>query len=437
MYPRGTVPTRLARVTFLAIGLLVLSSHGLARAAQLHPTPAQQSTCLMPPSLRTVRGHALFRYQVDTIGRVGSIEDLYATADPESRQGEFVSVLKKCLSAWRYDTADPHLMALPTRMLMAFHFFAPAPEGAATIEVSAERKIPLAHFDEMRREKMRFAEKLLAGKDYSEVRNDGYSVLTNVPGGPKNELIEAIDRAHRAFSELFPAAPAAPAVSGLTLFFFKDEGSFNQVAAFDNLFRMQGGIAGQYSPPERTAYASLGDKPSRIVIAELAHEAAHHLVHQRLFQGEQRYPPYWVNEGIASFIEMLRPAKKLDFKRFARGRQQQGHSQWASRGDSYLEAVSAWEGAGPGARPDFSAFLSESPDIWPLPSDLSYGLSWLTVHLLINGEGEAYRERFQKWLLTEADRQRGASIVTALGLTPDEFRRKVSEHRRRLEKNDY
>lgn len=413
----------------LACLALLIAVSGIAPAAVWELTPLQEATCEMPPPLRTVTGHALFRYSVGPAGTVDSIDELYVAARPASREDAFVAALRTCLQGWRYKAPAEQRLPISTQMLMAFHYFEPAPEGAPSLTAPGGRSIPRCHVEEMRKEKIRLASRLLAGGEYTELRGDGYLVRTNVAEGPRNMLREAIDRAQRVFGEVFPSAPPLPTSSMLNVFLFRDEDSFNQVAAFDNLIRMRGGIAGQYSPVEQTAYASLGMKPARIVIGEMVHEVTHHLVHQRLFQ-DGRDPPYWVNEGIATFVEMLPAGKTLDIDRFERGRQKQDHYRWRSQGDIYLDALS--REAKEGTEPDLEAFLSGAPRVGRMKSDVAYGLSWLIVHYLVTGEHQAHREKFQNWLLTRADRRRGDSVLADIGLTLEEFRQRLAGHRKRI-----
>lgn len=418
--------------TFRILGcVFLLLAAGGGAAAQI--TPLQDASCPLPPELKGVRGHALFRYTVGSTGEVGAAEELYVTAQPPSQKEAFSAALKKCLQGWRYKApGGRQSLALPTQMVMAFHYFEPAPEGAASITLPDGRSLPSVHLEEMRKEKIGLASRLLEGPDDVEIKQGACTVLTNVPAGPRKQLLAAIEAAHRAFDLVFPSAPEVPESSMLNVFLFKDEGSFNEVAAFDNLFRMRGGIAGQYSPLDQTAYASLGSKPPRLVIDTLVHETTHYLVHRRLFQ-DGRDAPYWVNEGIATFVELVRPGKRLDLRRFERGRQQQGGFRWQAEGDTYLEALSGWTKTG--TDPTLEAFLSGSSGA--LPAEVAYGLSWLMVHFLTTGEDQVYRGRFQIWLQTTADARKGDSLLPALGLTPEEFRRKLLAHRKRLQAAAY
>ena len=398
-----------------AVVLLLLVISTPAAWAQL--APLQDATCKMTRELRGVRGHALFRYFVSPEGTVENVTELYATAEPTSQEAAFTAVLSDCLKSWRYRPAVFMGKTISTRMLMAFHYFEPAPYAAPSISTPGGGTIPLLHFDIMRKEKLKLASQLLAGADRAEIPREGWAVLTNVAASQRKELIDAIEHAHVAFGSVFPAAPSLPESSRLTVLLFRSEHAFNQVASFDNLLRMERGIAGQYSPYQQTAYTALGNKPVRIAIATLVHETTHHLVHQRLFQ-DGRQPPYWVSEGIATFMELLRVGKTLDPSRFRRGKQSEGDYQWIAQADTYLGALKRAGRAG--TLPDLGAFLSSSPELGPIDSDIAYGLSWLLVHFLINGEQGRHRENFQSWLLATADWGEGESLVRALEMTvPD------------------
>jgi hypothetical protein len=427
----------MSRKAALRVGsiLLALSAMAMDHAQAGSLTPLQDANCPMPPALRSVRGHALLRYIVSSTGAVESIEEVYVTAEPADRQGDFAAALRSCLARWRYKNVPTvQNIALPVQMLMAFHYFEPAPDGAPSVTLPDGRSLPRLHLEEMRRERRVLASRLLAGPGFAEVRAHGCTVLTNVSAGQRAELIESIDRATGDFSRVFPAAASRPASPELVIFLFKDESSFREVAAFDNLVRMSGWIAGQYSSLDQTAYAALGDGPPRIAIDTLVHEVTHHLIHQNLFKDGRR-PPYWVNEGIATFVELLRPGRTQDISRHERGMQRQGSFRWRSEADVYLESLS--RASREGTQPELGAFLSGSPSIGKLDSDLAYGLSWLIVHFLINGDGQAYRERFETWLLATADAAHGDSVLSAVGLTLDDFEGRLAAHRKRLRKAAY
>jgi len=415
-------------LVFVALSALVTAP------ARARIQPLQDATCELPPELLSVAGHALFRYIVEPDGSVGKITDVYVTAEPSEKRERFARALRGCMSKWRY-TPDHFLgQAISNQLLMAFHYFRPVPAGAPEVQLSGGRSIPVAHLEVMRREKIALARRLIEGPDASEVAGRGYRVLTNVAPAQRKELIEAIDSAMAAFGRVFPAAPPLPPSSKLTVFLFRDQESFNEVAAFDNLTRMAGGLAGQYAPADQTAYTSLGSGPTRVAISYLVHEVTHHLIHQRLVT-DPRTPPYWVNEGIATFIELMRGDGSDHLARFERGTQKEGRYRWPGQGDVYLSALKGAEAAK--RMPDLMEFLSGSPRLGPMDSQIAYGLSWLLVHYLTAGDRGARHERFEQWLRTTADADRGASILDAVETTAGQLEQALSSYRNQLQKSAY
>jgi len=207
---------------------------------------------------------------------------------------------------------------------------------------------------------------------------------------------------------------------------FGEEDLFRRVAAFDNLFiRFTPG--GEYLPQERIAYtfASRKEGPLRISQDYLRHEVTHHLVFQRL-AGGRGAPPYWVNEGIASYVELLRPPKKgaVDRFKFVHGQQAEGVYRWKSHSDTFLEA---YHRAAAGNRlPDPAAFLRG--EIKEMPVDLAYGLSWIVTHYLVNAEnGELYAP-FVRWMTTTMGTDDDPGLTKALGRTPEQIFSALAAH---------
>jgi len=412
-----------ALIALLAIPLLG------AGGVRGNMVPLQDASCDLPKELSSVTGHALFRYIVSPDGSVGDVVEVYLTSVPPSRKDAFSQALRSCLEGWHYKPAQYSGIPVPVQMLMAFHYFEPTFHGAPLVDLPDGKTIPLRHFEIMREEKLNLARRLLDGPEYAEISRGGWTLRTNVRSDQREELLSAIDRTQRRFGSVFPNALSVPNSSPLVVLLFRNEDQFNQVAAFDNVLRMKGFIAGQYSPQEHTAYASLGDQPIPMVVSTLVHETAHHLIHQRLIK-EPRYPPFWVNEGLATFMELLCAEESSALSCFARGEQRDGAYRWRARGTVYLNAVG-------NKRPDLRAFLAGSSEVGSIPADVAYGLSWLLVHFMINGENGIHRERLDKWLLTDADGHHGESILAALGLTAEELDIRLQKHRKKLLKAAY
>jgi hypothetical protein len=394
------------RVVFVVVATALLS---------LSPGPsAAAGTCPLPPTLEGVAGHLLFRLTVDKDGQVTFVQPVYTIVEPASSLRPLTKELTRCLKRRRYDDlAVGGKWAADFPVYTSFHFFRRGAPDAPVVELGRGRRMPVDQIEEMRRQKLALAHRLLAGSSVKEAQGPGWILITDAGSETLAAAKKAIAAASRAFDAIFPGLPPIPGSSPVTVFMFSDADEFNQVAAFDNVVRPIGEPAGEYASWDRMVYMTASsDMPLPIVAGITAHEVTHHLVAQRLY-GSQRRPPIWVTEGIAVLVECLRPPGPdgLDLGRFQRGKVFKGPFQWRASAEAYLEALRrASEGAG---LPKLSVLFDED---WDVDSSLAYGMSWLLVHYLVNGDGGSHRAAFQRWLTSSDAGGGGASLAAALNM---------------------
>ena len=86
-------------------------------------------------------------------------------------------------------------------------------------------------------------------------------------------VVQAIRQAGDAFDQTFPGRPPLSESRRMTLFVFRRNDAFNQVAAFDRIFRGPK-PAGQYSRHDRTLYTWVdkSEHPLPVSMETLVHE---------------------------------------------------------------------------------------------------------------------------------------------------------------------
>lgn len=382
--------------------------------------PTQKRRCTLGADLDGVTGHALMRYTVDRQGHVNFVKPAFVVVEPGDREPDVVASLQECLKTWRYPPNVAGWSSPQIEVLQAFHWFPPAPPGAEVVPLADGRRIPRVHLEEMRALRVRLAKELLSGPRYAETHESGWTLLTDARRRDAAAVVDAIRFAGRAFDMAFPGRPPPTDEEPVTLFLFGSEDSFNQVAAFDHILRGPK-PAGQYTPADATAYTfvSKQEQPLRLSIDVVVHEVVHHLVHERLAGGD-RDLPYWAEEGIASYLELLRTPKdgSIDLADFERGRQAQGAFSWTAPATRYLDAVTGMQRTD--SWPDFEAFLDGRFE--SLTAEESYGLSWLLVHYLLHGEEGALRAPFEAWLAGPAGSADDPGIAAALDREPERIR---------------
>ena len=391
------------------------------------PEPTQKRSCELPAELKGMTGHVLVRYTVNEAGKVNFVKPAFATAEPEARREELVASVTSCVKEWSYRPAETRRPAnavsgnptFSVEFLQGFHYFDPADAGAEWIELEGGRKVPRAHIEKLRALKIDLAMQLLAGPDRHETKGTGWSLKTNVSPKERKALVGGVEFALQAFDRVFEDAPPLPESSRLVLLLLGSEDAFNQVAAFDRIFRGPK-PAGEYTPADETAYAFASDRehPLKMSVETTVHETVHHLVQQRL-AGVTRPAPYWVNEGIASYFELLKPDKMgaFDPRKFKRGRQSEGSYYWPAKADMYLEAFE--RNMKSGTIPDFAAFLEGRFE--RIGVETSYGLSWILTHYMLFGENGTLKKPFLDWATGPMGSDADEGVAKSLGRTPEQI----------------
>jgi len=392
--------------------------------------PLHKDSCELPETLKGVSAHILVKFNVNLAGKVSSVEVAYSTVDPPGQAEPVERRVTSCVEGWTFEPhPDPSTWGHGSvEVFQGFHYFRPPPANAETVEIYDGHRVPRANLEEMRSAKLDFGAALLKGPGYFEVSGEGWSLRSNMKKKGRTVFIDAIHDGMAAFDRIFPTAPPVPEGADLTIMLFRSQDEFNRIAAFDNVFRGPQ-PAGEYNPRQRTAYtfgsSQSYNHPQRLAVEALVHEVTHHLVFQRLAGGD-RTPPYWVNEGIASFIQLLKPPHKgeLDLTRFVRGRQVQGAFRWMASSSEYLEAYTRRKKEG--SLPDLESFLEGKFE--SLDADTAYGLSWILVHYLINGEEGRLAEPFTRWMLGTMGSGKDPGLAAALGLSVEELGRRLDGH---------
>jgi len=386
------------------------------------PTVAQHergwADCRLPADRQGTVGHILVHFDVSEARVVHSIEPLFVTAGSPEDKAFLVSTVKECLSGRKFHRGR-------VGVFQAFHYFAPASPWAERVKLDDGRIIALPHLESVRDQRHALAGQLLAGPKYKAMKGPGWTLQTNIKRKKLKLVAEAINLTAAAFDQAFPGLPPLNVSSPVTLFVFSREDAFNQVAAFDRIFRGPQ-PAGFYKPYDRTIYTWMDNvgKPLPLSRQTLVHEVTHHHVHQRL--ASDRDVPVWVTEGIASFVEALRPLKsgRFDLQNFQKGTQRASpHWSWVATATEYLNTCRLMERSG--TLPDIERFLSG--DMGRMSSKQQYALSWLLVFYLINGEGGILRPRFQDWMTGTMGTPGDPGIVAALGRTPEQLRKTITE----------
>ncbi len=397
-----------------------------AAPAPGHSTPGigLESVCSLPPALRAMRGHLLFEYRVDARGQVQDVRELYASVQPEKDRGAFSAALAECVRQWAPHPERSEALAgrgaPPPLQRIPFHYFKPAPADDPVARAPDGHTYPVSWLEEMRVEKLRLAEWILkeraaspAAGGYRQIPGDGWVLHTRLGEAETAAVRAALEHARRVFETVFPAAPPVPEDAPLTVLVFSLEREFEELAAFDNLAVVPGSAGGRYTTWDRTIYAAVGDLPLPLIGSVLAHEATHHLVWHRLFGARER-PPQWLNEGLAAFIQCVKPAAEgaLDLAALDTGKISRGAERWSRTADDFLELLGA--AAHAGRLPRLEDLLAGRLDerFAGREQRLHYAAAWLAVHYFLNADGGRHLGAFRLWSL-DTGAGRGAEALAA------------------------
>jgi hypothetical protein len=400
-----------------------------------------EELCDLPAGAAPSRAHFLFEYRLDATGKVQDAQTLYASVEPEAGRPALAAALAECIRQWGYRPPAPK-PAAETVLLASFHRFAPAPKDGPVGILPDGRELPAAWFDEMREEKLRLATlllqrvkpRLLTDAVYREAAGKGWLLRANVTEPNFEAARRALEFAERAFDAAFPGAPPVPADMPLTVLLLQHEREYAQVIAFENFVPMRFQSAGRYSSWDRTITTAMGDLPAPLWTRNLAHEATHHFIAQRLYSGKR--PPTWVNEGIAAFIECLRsgpPAeaasgREIDLASIERGKVAAPPRVWNLPAEEYLRTLrEAAADRSLASAAEVTRRSFEERFRGPDPRQ-AYGQAWLLVHYLMNGEEGKHREAFRRWLSGPDAEGEGGALAAALGIALDRIDAALAAH---------
>jgi len=415
----------------LAVGLAATSVLGGADLKLKVEVKGPSIDCSLPPSLDTVLGHALFRYQPEG-KRTVSVEPLYTSVRPAARKAEVEAELIRCLQRKAASGGGAGGGVLMPSRLIAFHFFAPAGPDEPTVQIREDLSIPRSQIDEIRAEKLLLAESLLVARGARSVQGRGWLLRTDLPEADVDNVRRAVEFAGRAFRLAFLPGAAPPDFPPVTILVFRDNDPFHQIVAFDNLAAQRGPSGGEYASWDRLAVMAADGQPIRLVERTVTHEATHHLVSELLFPGE-RVPPRWANEGIATFIECLnRGADPIDLS--SRDKSTISAKGWRYYPPAVVFRDTLRDLQRADRLPDLGRFLGGELDASFFTSDPTpaYAVSWLLVDYLMSGEDGSLRESFLRWLQSTDAGTDGDSLATALGRPLAELEPAVWRHVRRL-----
>jgi hypothetical protein len=415
--PRSRSAVRLPTILIGQVIALLITMIGAMPAFSdmlTAPKLVERQACDERLALKVTSGHVLFRYTVTEAGKVRRIKLLYADVEPPDKKKRYVEVLKGCLENYKYEPAGMYGMPQSVTVKKAFHEVPTAGDDDEKVLLPDGRLVSRQALDRVRAAQLAFADHLLKDRRDRVVRGDGWVLRTDAKKSLVPKIREALDIAILCFDAAFPDAPPQPEDAPLDILLFAKDDAYRQFIAFDNFVPRLTPTAGKYDGETRMIYTSTGDVPLQMAIRILVHEATHHLIQTRLSK-RWEYPPRWLNEGIATYIETMKVEKraKVDLAALDRGWFHHGRIQYQKKADSLTEVLSL-----------NMANLPELPYLFEgmydhlffgANADVAYGISWLLVHYLINAEGGKYRRGFERWIYAERGDEAGDSLADAVG----------------------
>jgi hypothetical protein len=426
---RGTIAVLLLALLACLIPCHVSLASGTASSILMQ----QETECSMPPGLDGITGHVVFGYLVDGKGRVTHARPLYDVLEPRHQHGRVIDVLRSCLEERHHPIVSRWYGTGSVPVLTSFHFFRPAPQGVPVHRFPGGRLIPRTWLHEMRREKWRLTRSLLDGPMYREVAGDGWYLRSDVDARTLEAILDAPDFARAVLDILIPAAPGEDGEDPVTISVFGDLLEFNQVAAFDNFVLRAGFPAGQYTSWDRMIYVSAPpDTPLERTAGVLAHEMTHDLLTQRI-RGGARPVPFWLSEGLATFVECLKRNRggRIDLAAVERRSMFRGRFQWEAPAAHHVDRLAA--AVASSGLPSLAVLLEAGEDgVVPIPRDLAYATSWLLVHYLVNAQGGKLREPFLAWVSDPASEPGPDGLAAALGRPLSAIQKALPRYLRKL-----
>jgi hypothetical protein len=432
-------------VARILVALALLFPEAALASVTTHPVPLQTSECQAAPGdASSIAGHVLFEYVVETSGGVDRIKLLYADVRPPEKQPALVADLTACIRTFKFRPATVDGAPAATLMKAAFHRLPPTADPDQVLLPDGQT-VSQALIRQMRAATLTFTEALLKGPDYKEAQGNGWRVRTDLPKSALDDVQGAIGFARRALDEALPGRSGSGATAetqDVTLILFKDQEKYRQLSAFDNLIPERAPTLGEYDPQFRLIYSAAGDRPILFFARVMAHEATHHFLEQRL-QAAPAPLPRWLNEGMAQFIECLKPSKSGTVRLDAldRGNVEQMGALMGREGAQ--QGTFVWKKRVEAALADLRENLSEVDVAALVDGGLDrhffdehgeslYDVSWLLVHFLMNGEDGRHRDAFRAWVLDAGAAKSAATLAAATAIPAADLPARLREHLARL-----
>jgi hypothetical protein len=181
--------------------------------------------------------------------------------------------------------------------------------------------------------------------------------------------------------------------------------------------------------------------PGGQTLAEtLIHEAAHQLLEQRLFGGDEP-TSIWLSEGMASYFGYMLLDGDMKFQpgvvgakgiRLVRDGPSESAAEARSRLQDFRKELKSM--AKDGVSPFDEVLSIRDPAVfYGKDSRRYYSASWLLVHFLLHGDDGAHSEAFLHWLSLEARGEGGAAaLYRETGLAARELDAAMAAHVKRL-----
>jgi hypothetical protein len=284
------------------------------------------------------------------------------------------------------------------------------------------------------------AERLIRDRNFKSATSEHYRVETDDPNADARAAADLLE-SFRAFFESFASADIALEDYEATgrVFLFWSFQKFDQVVTGDWRFSDVRPDGHYRTDLDVLTLHTDPDGPPGGQADALVHEAAHQLVNQRIFGGQD--PSRWVAEGLATYFGFtLQDAR--GFQAGAIGGkavslikdQRPGGAEEARERLRRLRR--ALKEATPEDRSPFMRVLEvDDPGaFYGSDPELNYSASWILVHYLLHADGGRHRPAFVRHL--ERERTGGASaeaLYGDLGMSATQLHAALADHAKRLD----
>lgn len=281
------------------------------------------------------------------------------------------------------------------------------------------------------------ANELIVDRNYDVKSTDRYVVKTDDPRVLVGE-VSALLESFRIFFDGFwsPRTELLPYEDRSTVLLFYSRYKYKQLLTDaerpDDSF-----AAGHYRPffgvvALHTDTVGPGDLPDLLV-----HEAAHQLVHRRLY-GKERMPSPWVAEGLATYFGYMRRNSSGEFlpgriggkgvsllEDAGRKRARVGRERFDAFRKTLKEASQGFL--------DEIIYTGDPEIFYGSGADVRYAASWLLVHFLLHAAEGAHAAAFTEYLTLEAEGRGGPeAFYEQIGIGPLALEGAFREYVKRL-----